>query len=201
MMSETSEPKSEGKAAATYPATVIAKLLLLTERRVQQLAGEGVIPKAERGRYALAPAVQGYVRYLKDRAGGGDAETDEIGTSKARLIKARARMAELEADALEGKLLDRAEVERAWKTIVLNMRAKLMAIPVRAAPQIVTAPTIAQAAAMLERLVSEALNELAEQPIEGAPAAADDIADADRGSQVGAGDGGPAAEADAIGVG
>ena len=38
-------------AAATQPIAVIAKLLDLTERRVQQLSREGVIPKAERGRY------------------------------------------------------------------------------------------------------------------------------------------------------
>lgn len=197
MMSET---KGDAKGG-TYPANVIAKLLLLTERRVQQLAAEGVIPKAERGRYALAPAVQGYVKYLKDRAGGGDGESDDIGTAKARLIKARARMAELEADALEGKLLDRVEVEQSWKTIVLNMRAKLMAIPTRAAPQIVTAPTIAQAAALLERLVSEALNELADQPIEAVAAPADDIADVDRGGAGGAEDGGTTAEADALAMG
>lgn len=188
--------------AGTYPGTVIAKLLMLTERRVQQLSAEGVIPKAERGRYALAPAVQGYVKYLKDRAGSSDAETDDIGTSKARLIKARARMAELEADQLEGKLLDRAEVEQGWKTIVLNMRAKLMAIPTRAAPQLVTMPTIAQAAALLERLVSEALNELAEQSIEGgAPPAADNIGSLDRSGSLGACDRGTAAEADPIAVG
>jgi phage terminase Nu1 subunit (DNA packaging protein) len=194
-------PMSDSQAGL-YPAGVIAKLLLLTDRRVQQLAAEGVIPKAERGRYALAPAVQGYVKYLKDRAIGADAEGGDAENAKHRLIKARARMAELEADTLEGKLLDRTEVEQAWKTLVLNMRAKLMAIPVRAAPQMVTLPSIMQAAALLERLVTEALNELADQPIEGTFAApADDVSGAAESSQVSAGDGGTPAEADAVGMG
>ena len=54
-------------SAATYPVATIAKLLLLTERRVQQLTREGVLPRADRGRYELAPVVQAYVRYLRDR--------------------------------------------------------------------------------------------------------------------------------------
>jgi len=40
-------------SAATQPIGVIAKLLDLSERRVQQLSREGVIPKAERGQYDL----------------------------------------------------------------------------------------------------------------------------------------------------
>ncbi len=36
-------------SSAAQPIGVIAKLLDLSERRVQQLSREGVIPKAERG--------------------------------------------------------------------------------------------------------------------------------------------------------
>jgi hypothetical protein len=59
-------------AKATYPVNVIAKLLDLTPRRVQHLANEGVIPRAEKGRYELVSAVRGYIRYLRDRAMGKD---------------------------------------------------------------------------------------------------------------------------------
>ena len=60
----------------TYPVSVIAKLLKLTERRVQQLSKEGVIPKAEHGRYELAAAVQGYVGYLQERIAPRGADGD-----------------------------------------------------------------------------------------------------------------------------
>lgn len=46
-------------SSPSQPLAVIAKLLDLTERRVQQLSREGVIPKAERGRYDLVGAVKG----------------------------------------------------------------------------------------------------------------------------------------------
>ena len=153
--------------AATYPVGVIARLLMLTDRHVQQLSADGVIPKAERGRYLLAPAVQGYIRYLKERSIGADMPSDtNVGTLKARILSARARLAEADADQREGRLLDRGEVDLAWQTIVLNMRAKLLALPTRAAPQLVGVTSTLEAASLLEVLIGEALNELADQPIE-----------------------------------
>jgi hypothetical protein len=45
-------------ATNAQPIGVIARLLDLSERRVQQLSREGVIPKAERGQYDLVGAVR-----------------------------------------------------------------------------------------------------------------------------------------------
>jgi hypothetical protein len=42
----------------SHPGTAIAKLLNITERRLQQLAKEGVIPKTERGRYPLVESAR-----------------------------------------------------------------------------------------------------------------------------------------------
>ena len=81
----------------------MAKLLLMTERNVSGLAQRGVIPKSERGRYELVPVVQAYIRYLRDRTIGGDMTGDEnLANAKGRMVKARARMAEAEADLLDG---------------------------------------------------------------------------------------------------
>lgn len=184
-------------APPTYPTSTIAKLLMLTERRVQQLTAENVIPRAERGRYELVPAVQGYIRYLQDRRAVSDTGSgDPISDAKMRLLKARARAAEAEADQLEGKLLDRAEVERSWTTLVLNMRARMLAIPTRAAPRVLAAQSLAEASALLEQFITDALNELAQQSIEpdqadGQPGASADGAEGDGG-------GDPAAEEDGL---
>lgn len=40
-------------AENTQPAAVISKLLDITPRRLQQLAQDGIVPKADRGRYPL----------------------------------------------------------------------------------------------------------------------------------------------------
>jgi hypothetical protein len=152
-------------AAATYPVETIAKLLLLTPRRVQQLTKAGYLPKAERGRYELVPVVQAYVRYLRDRAVNGDAGDDDIGAHKARLIKARARAAEIEADSLDGTRLHIEDVEKAWQAIVGNLRAALLGFPTKQAPLILGASTTREVHSRLTAGVHDLLDQLARQPV------------------------------------
>ena len=47
-------------------AAIIAKLFGVTDRRIQQLAKEGIIPAAQKRPYMfdLLPTVQSYIRYL-----------------------------------------------------------------------------------------------------------------------------------------
>ena len=66
-------------AQATYSLDVIAKLLDISPRRVQQLSSDGVIPRASRGKYELVPAVQGYIRFLRGRAINADVNDGEEG--------------------------------------------------------------------------------------------------------------------------
>jgi phage terminase Nu1 subunit (DNA packaging protein) len=101
---------------------------MLTERRVQQLAKEGVVPKAERGKYELASAVQGYIRYLQARAAGNPADSGTIDyhVEKARKTKAEADIAEMEAAKRKGEAIDAVEVKRAWQLILGEVRANLL---------------------------------------------------------------------------
>lgn len=114
----------------TYPVSVIAKLLKLTERRVQQLSKEGVIPKAEHGRYELAAAVQGYVGYLQERIAPRGADVDpnkaDYHTEKARLTKSQADMAEMEAAKMRGALVDAEQMKEALDLVVAEVRANLL---------------------------------------------------------------------------
>ena len=89
-------------SSATQPIGVIARLLDLSERRVQQLSREGVIPKAERGQYDLIGSVRGYVRYLRDQATKAQAGAPDYAAERARFIRARADLAEMEAEAKRG---------------------------------------------------------------------------------------------------
>ena len=84
-------------SSASQPIGVIAKLLDLSERRVQQLSREGVIPKAERGQYDLIGSVRGYVRYLRDQAVRAQAGAPDYASERARYIRARADLAEIAA--------------------------------------------------------------------------------------------------------
>jgi hypothetical protein len=155
-----------GSTGATYPVTTMAKLLLMTERSVSGLALRGVVPKAERGRYELVPVVQAYIRYLRDRTIGGDMTGDDnLANAKGRMVKARARMAEAEADLLDGSLLRRAAVEAAWERVLVALRMRILALPAKAAPVMHAAPTLAEASALLTTAVHDALSELARLPV------------------------------------
>ena len=105
-------------SAATQPIGVIAKLLDLSERRVQQLSREGVIPKAERGQYDLIGSVRGYVRYLRDQAQKAQAGAPDYAAERARFIRARADLAEMEAEEKRRSLIAADQIEAAWITAV-----------------------------------------------------------------------------------
>ena len=147
-------------AERLYSVGVIAKLLNVTERRVQQLTKEGIIPKAERGKYDLVPCVQGYVKYLQDLAFGRDIVPADINLAKSRLVAAQAELAEMEAAERKGSLIDAAKIAAWWGQIITNAKQNLLAIPARAAPLVLTCKTAEQASAEIEKLVHEALDSL-----------------------------------------
>ena len=145
--------------AATYSVEIIARLLDLTTRRVQQLSNEGVIPKAERGRYELIPAVRGYIAYLKERSlNPGVISFDEV---RARKIAAEAEMAEIELREKKGQLIPASEVVDSWAEIVGACRSKLLAVPAKIAPVVAVEDNPAVCKQIVEEQIGEALYELA----------------------------------------
>lgn len=153
-------------AENVQPAEVIAKLLDVTERRVRQLSSEGVIPKAARGRYEVVGAVRGYIRYLRNLALKGEVGAADYGLERARLVKARADLAEMEATRIRGDLIPAAEVTAAWTEVVALMRSRLLALPDKIAPQLFTSGAhettrIAEGRDILRNAVFDALGELA----------------------------------------
>lgn len=171
-------------AANTQPLAVIAKLLDLSERRVQQLGREGVIPKAERGRYDLVGAVRGYVRYLRDQASRAQSGVADFATERARLVKAKADLAEMEAAERRRALLPADQVEDAWREVLARLRARLLVLPDRIAPLVHEETTIAGARSLIRATIAEALAELASLPV----VAADPASPAGGGDDAGTGD-------------
>lgn len=160
-------------AAQTFPIDTIAKLLDLTPRRVNQLVNEGVIPRAERGRYELVPAVQGYIRYLKTKAINADVSTEDS-EHKRRLLKARADIAEMEAERLSGDLVEAASVQKTWIDLMALVRARMLALPAETAELVASETTIDACHEIIETHVHATLAELAAAAVDGA-AEADDL--------------------------
>lgn len=118
-MSTASEP--------TYGVDVIARLLNVTPRRVQQLVKDGVIPKASRGKYTLVGSVQGYVKFLQEKLQdpGGETRTN-LNEERTRKTKAEADIAEMEAAKMRGDLVDALQMKQAMDLVISEVRAKLL---------------------------------------------------------------------------
>ena len=90
-----------------YPKETIASLLNLSERRVEQLAKQKVIPKAGRGVFDLGPTVTAYVRYLQGLSSGalkvGEPSELDQRLKEAQVLEreSKARQAKYRADAME----------------------------------------------------------------------------------------------------
>lgn len=105
---------------------LLAKCLDVTATRVRQLAGEGIIPRSERGRYPFADCLVGFARYQRRLAA-------EPKTSDAadRVRDLRAREIELRTAEKEGKLCASAEAVAAVDEVIGVLRSELTGLPSR----------------------------------------------------------------------
>jgi hypothetical protein len=118
----------------TYGIDVITRLLNLTEQRVHQLVKAGIIPRADRGQYQLAPTVAAYVRYLQEQvqARGKPAEQQ----SRLALRSEQQRRLKLENDEREGRLIPFDHAQAITDEIAATFVMCLEALPGRLAGEL-----------------------------------------------------------------
>lgn len=90
----------------TITVAQASKLLMVTPRRLRQLAAEGHIPSATKGRYPLAGVVRGYLAFLKESV-ERSAENPGAGLASAKEKETRLRLRQREA-----QIVDAVDVER-----------------------------------------------------------------------------------------
>jgi len=146
--------------APLYPCKTIARLFNLTERRIQQLASEGIIPKSERGKYDLVECVRGYIKFLQDRAFGKELSALDSHTERTRLLKAQADIAELECEQMRGTLIDCEVIQEHWCMQDGAMKTKIMGLPTKVAHVVQNATTMVEIENAINRECVEALQEL-----------------------------------------
>lgn len=150
-------------------AAIIAKLFDLGERRVQQLAKEGIIPIASTRpyRFDLLPTVQAYIRYLSDKAKGKEqknagtlqAESDKL-RAEADLKQSKAKIAKMQLKELEGKMHRSEDVEAVMNDLVFTIRSAILALPGRLAMDVVETTNANEAAALIRSECLKILTEL-----------------------------------------
>ena len=183
----------------------MARILNVSVVHLGRLAKQGVIPQqVGRGEWDVVAVANAYIRHIEDRVAEKVAKVGDVKSEELQLIRARRLKAEAETEAqtmknaaLRGDLLPRAAVIRAGQEVLARVRARLLAVPVKAAPRVVGRDGLPEVEGILKEHVHEALAELA-----GLEVVADDAAAAagDDGSGV-AGDDDAAAPADGERVG
>ena len=120
---------------------------------------EGVLPRAEMGRYDLISCVRGYVRYLQRRAEGLDVETSGMSDERIRLVAAPADHEELKVAEMQAALLPRDGVLDAWQQLRAAFSARCLAIPPLLSGRLAVIQDRAEVQAILTAAVRQALEE------------------------------------------
>ncbi|MCI6260392.1 MAG: hypothetical protein SOV63_03740 [Pyramidobacter porci] len=122
-------------AGAGWPALTsprLGDLFGMTDRRVRQLAQQGILPRDEKGRYPLRDCVLAYIAYLKSNP-NESASVKELEYRKLKAEteerQAKADKAQLDLDERRGELISRADMYREWTGRCVELRAAMLGLP------------------------------------------------------------------------
>lgn len=141
---------------------VIAEYLDISIRRINQLVKKGVLPKQRGEEYDLLKCVHGYIHYLRDLAQGKGEQT--LTDERTRLAGAQADLKELEIEQRQGELVSTDWVVQAYGRVFEGFRARMLSIPVKLAPKVYSADSMALAKDRIETEINAALAELSHPP-------------------------------------
>lgn len=144
-------------------ARSVGNLIGLSDRRVRQLADEGVIPRTKGGSYELTKAISSYVTYLKTC---NDIDTDNLEQAyqKEKMLHERAKRqkAEIILAQIKGEVHESCDIERVMNDMLINFRSKILSLPTKIAPELVGYSDIPLIEEVLEREMYEVLDELSD---------------------------------------
>jgi hypothetical protein len=80
--------------------------------------------------------------------------------ARTRKVNAEAEIAELELKRIHGQLVNAEDVVTAWQDVLSGVKARLLAIPTKAAPVIAAENNAGTCQRVIEDLIHEALEEL-----------------------------------------
>ena len=147
----------------TVAAAVLGEIFGLKDRRIRQLAEEGIVVRAAKGRYKLAQSVKNYILALKLAMEGGNLKLvdDEIDLSEEKAIHERVkrRISELKLQTMKGELHKAGDVEIVMTDMLASFKTRVLNIPSKTAPALENRDA-AYIKECLTGEVLEALNEL-----------------------------------------
>lgn len=144
-----------------YNAKAVARFLDISERRVRQLRDEKVIMEIRPSLYDLKDTNHRYINYLRKRNPESE-EAIDYNTERAKLVRAKRKNEEYELQLKENQLHTAEDIETVMTDMLVNFKARLMAIPAKLSPTLSKKTDKAEIFELIKEHIDEALNELSD---------------------------------------
>jgi Phage DNA packaging protein, Nu1 subunit of terminase len=159
---ETESAKVTEVDSLTVSVGTMANMFSLSERRIRQMAEEGIIVRAAKGRYKLVESFKNYTLSLKLAAEGANTDDPDgeinIDEEKALHERVKRHISEMKLQVMKGDLHKAEDVERVMMDMLAAFKTRLMNIPSKVAPVLENR----DAAYIKDRLTKEVLEVLNE---------------------------------------
>lgn len=160
---ETESAKVTDIDSLTVSAAVLGNIFGVTDRRIRQMAEEGIIVRAAKGRYNLVDSLKNYILSLKLAVDSNDSDNPDgelnFEEEKALHERVKRHISEMKLQTMKGELHKADDVRLVMTDMLSSFKTRMMNIPAKVAPVLEDR----DAGYIKERLtseVTEALNEL-----------------------------------------
>ena len=149
----------------TVTLSALSALFNLTDRRIRQLADEGVVVKHSRGKYDLFQSVQNYIRLIKSNSSVEKVKSDtdfDLDRERALHEAVKREKSELSLAVMKGELHEAKDVEKVMTDMLTNFRGKILSLPSKLAPILMARDDVFIIQSIIEKEVHMTLYELSE---------------------------------------
>lgn len=149
-----------GEKMALYTAKALGNALGLSVKEINSLLKAGVISYDKGMLFQPEKAAKDIIQHY--RSGEAREEIVDYSTERAKLMRAKRLGEEYELRLREGSLHEAGDVEQIVTNMLLNFRARIMAIPAKLAPSLAGESDKTSVFNILKAATDDALNELAD---------------------------------------
>jgi phage terminase Nu1 subunit (DNA packaging protein) len=160
---DTESAKITNIDSTTVSAAVLGDMFGVSDRRIRQMAEEGIVVRAAKGRYKLVDSIKNYLLTVKLAAEGVgvDLADGEINLEEEKGLHERVKrhISELKLQIMKGGLHKAQDVEIVMTDMLVAFKTRMMNIPSKVAPILESRDAVF----IKDRLtceIIEALNEL-----------------------------------------
>lgn len=160
---DTESAKIPNIDSTTVSAAVLGDMFGVSDRRIRQMAEEGIVARAAKGRYKLVDSIKNYLLTVKLAAEGVgvDLADGEINLEEEKGLHERVKrhISELKLQIMKGGLHKAQDVEIVMTDMLVAFKTRMMNIPSKVAPILESRDAVF----IKDRLtceIIEALNEL-----------------------------------------